>query len=269
MYRYSAEDFYIMVDQLIREEPVRFDKLLSIAEQLLTPAVRQWCREDPALRYGAHEADVMQEVLIRLVKTCKPMFLLRPGVEGTFNDDPQGFKNWMYKVASNIFRDYAKKVRRIGFRETALSDEENELPAVSGNLIFAETAGQEKLAAAFQTVLHADAQVYKVLAWIAQFVFVVSLDLTRKQATEQLIAAFSEKSLSELFDGICRAAKQIPWLALSKTDVESVARRLAQPWDAERTYGMVSFQEFFMKKGGKASVSDWVNRLDRLIQRML
>jgi hypothetical protein len=43
---------------------------------------------------------------------------------------------------------------------------------------------------------------------------------------------------------------------------------LDAPYDRQRCYGHVKYREFFMKKGGKATISDWVNRMNSMIKRV-
>lgn len=116
-----------MVEQLLDENGEKFDMLCSIADRTLRSTVAHWCANDPALCGRQMENDVMQEIYIRLIKTCKSTFLLRNGVNGEINNDLDGFKSWLFKVALNIKRDYSNATRNRSFKERGFADGEEEV----------------------------------------------------------------------------------------------------------------------------------------------
>lgn len=269
MAAFSREEFGIMLDELLVREPASFDMLCRIAEKTLRPSVYRWCGADPSLKGRGFEEDILQEIYIRLIKTCVTGFFLRSGVHGEVNDDPEGFRRWMFRVAENIKRDFSEKVRRIRLRSESFSDGDGRLASDSGPS--GESAGErtERLRAAFEVVLSADAQPYKVLTWIAQCLFMAELDVTKIRSNELILENFEQKTLFEMRDMLLRAAESVPWLGLTAAERARLDRALDEPYGDGRVYGSVRYGEFFMKKGGKATISDWMNRMNSLIRRVI
>lgn len=265
----SRDEFNIMIEQLMDESNVKFDMLCSIADKILRSTVVHWCANDPSLCGKQLEDDIMQEIYIRLIKTCKSSFLLRNGVDGEINNVPDGFKSWLFKVALNIKRDYANAVRNRGFKERGFTDGEEETFAADSDSAEYTEERCELLKAAFEIVLNSDNKVYKVLTWIAQCLFVLEFDITKIQSNGMIIDRFSTKTLREMYMIVLDSSKRIPWIVISARQQSKIEAQLAKPWTDGRVYGQVRYDEFFMKKGGKATISDWVNRMNNLVKRVV
>ena len=264
----TAEEFQTMAEELLQRQPASFDTLYAIAERVLRPSLNRWCREDDTLRGRGCEEDIMQEIHIRLIKTTVTGFLLRNGVDGPVNDDPEGFEDWMFTVAHNVQRDYARRARLVawrttGLQEAQLSDEEN--PYDTGE----ERQRQEKLAEAFSIVLEADVQIYKVLTWLDQCLFIIQLDVTKIRSNELILQSFENKTLYEMYDQLLQGAGQLSWLRITNGQKDHLQTALDAPYDDRHSYGHMKYSEFFMKKGGKATISDWVNRMNNMIKRVM
>lgn len=267
--RFTKEEFDIMVDELLHQDAVRFDMLCQIAEKTLMPAVKRWCMDEPCLRGRNYENDIMQDIHIRLMKTVIGSFLLREDVIGPYNNDPEGFEDWLFTVAVNLKRDFANAVRGRDFKTDDLDEHQN-LPAPE-NGVEAELERIDKLKQALSTVLSANVGVYKVLTWLAQFIFVLDMGVTKIQSNEMIVEAFGDKTLYQMYDMILRASRQISWLEITDEQHDRIVTALGKQWDAQHTYGETEYKAFFMKHNGeisgKKSISDWVNRLNTMIQR--
>lgn len=214
------------------------------------------------------EEDIMQEIHIRLIKTTVTGFLLRAGVDGPVNNDPEGFEDWMFTVAHNVQRDYARRVRLVtwrttGLQEAQLSDEEN--PYDTGE----ERRRQEKLSEAFRIVLEADVQIYKVLTWLAQCLFIIQLDVTKIRSNELILQHYEDKTLYEMYEQLLQGSCQLRWLRITGSQQRHLQAALDAPYDDLHSYGDMKYREFFIKKGGKATISDWVNRMNTMIKRVM
>ena len=77
MRSFTDEEYKIMIYELTEREPVCFDMLCAIAERTLKGTVYRWCSDDIDLRGKALEEDIMQDIFIRLIKTCVTHFLMR------------------------------------------------------------------------------------------------------------------------------------------------------------------------------------------------
>lgn len=267
---FSETEFNIMVEQLLDEKNVSFDMLCFIAEKTLRSSVERWCATDAALRGRRFEDDIMQEIQLRLIKTCKSLFLLRNGINGPVNDDPKGFKSWMFKVALNIKRDFANSVRKLNVneldiehgRDIYISPDYDKVSDMSEDEI-------KSLSKAFSVVVDSDANVYKILTWIAQCLFVTKLNITKIKSNELIVEKFEEKTLGEMYHMIIEENQDIPWLKLSEEQKDRMVSQLSKKNKDDKMFSEIKYKEFFMKKGGKATISDWVNRMNNLVKRVM
>lgn len=268
MRTFSDGEFRQMTVELLCDETPRFDTLCLLADKTLRHSVCRWCAEDAALAGGRYEDDIMQETLLRLIRCVVSGFLLRDGPDGEINDDPDGFYRWMFTVARNVKRDFSNRVRKVGFTVRTFEEGEEDLipddtPTADGN-----ACDRELLRRAVAVVLDADVHVCKVLTWLAQCLFMIRADLSRIRANDKILREFENKTLYEMRDLLAVAATEIPWLSVSKEQFRKIDRELDRPFSDNRKTGEIRYKEFFMKKGGKATISDWVNRINSLIRRV-
>lgn len=267
--RFSREDFDQMVHEVLFTKPSRFDALCHIAQQVLPPFVKSWCNAEPDIRGRGFEEDVMQGILLHLMKTVVHGFLLNKRAADGYNDNPEGFEHWITKVAHNFTRDYIKEVRRVEFR--AEPEEALERLSVSDEDWAERQEQQNTLRQAFHIVLASDTGVYKVLTWLAQVLFVVDKGLAHHKANALIVRIFENKTLGEMYDFILAHSQRVPWMTVSPQQHRRILAALRKPYDDEFTYGEMQFKDFFMLyKGeisGKKSVSDWIYRVNQLIRR--
>ena len=262
----SNDDFRVLVEELLGREKISYDMLCHLAERELRPLVWRLCWNEPSLRGRDLENDIMQEINIRLIKTTISHFLLRSDRGGDVNYDPVGFKKWMVTIAVNIKNDYANRERKRDFKnlpvdENILSLEDKDREITTERI--------EMLKAAFSVVIASDVQVYKVLTWVAQFIFIIGHDVSKIQSNEMILSAFEEKTLFEMYHMLLKAGNDIPWLSVSDEQKKKIEAALNSPHDETSVFGNVKYKDFFMKKGGKSTISDWVNRMNNLIKRVM
>jgi len=263
---FTDEEFGIMVSEMTGKAHPSFDMLCTIAKKTLKPKIKYWCSVDPVLRGRGEEDDIMQEVFKRLIKTAMHSFLKRDDNDGEINRDPDEFRNWMITVAKRIKIDKANELRKTGYRERGFEDGEAEQIPDSSCGDDRETAyKQAVLAAAFTVVIESDARVYKILTWLAQSLFIMDYSIAKISSNDAIIAAFSEKTLFEMKDTLFELAEKYDWIVITAEQAERIDRALNAEFKDKRI-GDFRYESFFMKKGGKASISDWVNRMNRLIE---
>ncbi len=266
---FTSEEFDIMVDELLCGDGSSFDMLCAIAEKTLRRQVRRWCSDDIQLRGRMLEDDIMQEIQLRLIKTCKASFLLREGVEGGVNRDQEWFKRWMFKLAWNIKCDFANALRRVNAKVRGFDEgEEERVPAKDETLDITEER-VEALARAFSIVINSRSQVYKILTWLAQSIMMLDLDVTKIKSNSMLLESFESRTLGEMYEMIRAAAGNIPWLVITPEEDEKIKKQLMREFGGGRRYYEIPYREFFMRKGGKATISDWVNRMNGLVNRAM
>lgn len=267
---FSKEEFDIMLEQLLDKNHASFDMLCSIAEKTLRSTVTRWCASDEALRGRRYEDDIMQEIQLRLIKTCKSSFLLRNGVDGPINDDPDGFKSWIFKVALNIKRDFSNSIRKVNGNVRSFEDgEENCIADDGDDSLRISEKHIELLTVAFSIVIDSDSNVYKILTWIAQCLFMLELDITKIQSNDLIIKTFENKTLGEMYQMVTDYSHNIPWLVISEEQRKKIDCQLSKTLDDDRKFYDIKYNECFMKKGDKATISDWINRMNNLVKRVI
>lgn len=263
--RFTDEEFKTMVSELLDEDKGSSDTLCIIAEKALRSKVRFWCSIHPVLRGREMEDDIMQETFIRLLKTTVTHFLSKKDSKGESNIDPGKFQAWITTVARNITRDTAKALRRKDYKTAPLEDDgdwPNSDPPIDDEEL---SRRRDVLSKAFKIVLEANTKVYKTLTWLALSLFMLRLDITKIKSNDMIIAAFEEKTLFEMRDMIFDFAQKIDWIDFTPEQIEKINKDLNADVNG-RPIGEAKYKECYMKKGGKASISDWVNRMNSLIE---
>lgn len=257
---FSNEEFDKIFCDIVGSENICYDTLLHVSQRMLFSSVRKWCYSDPVLRGNQYEDDIMQEIQIKLIKNCVTGFFFRNNKP---NYDPVGFKNWIFTLAINVKNDFAKKVRRIQFNEVKELDEANDM--YYQDELVASNESFERLNKAFKIVIESDSKVYKVLTWLAQLIIIVKSNVTKIESNDILVEQFSSLTLDEMFAMIVEQAISIPWLQLDISQISLVKERLDEKHSDGRRLGEMVYSNFYMKKGAKASISDWVNRMNNYV----
>ena len=267
----TQEEFDRIVHEMTAEKPARYDTLCAVAERLLWRKLERRVASTPALARCCTAEDLLSEVYIRLIKCTIPNCLSR---DDTLNNDPEGFARWVYTVAGNICRD---KCRSAAARQTVALDadpDDEDAPYLQiadpdAELPFEVDESTDMLRAAFERVLDMDVQVYKIITWAAQAVLILSADVTKIQSNELMIRAYEHMTLSEMWASVTAASARIPWLKISAAADDRLRKMLAAPFSKDVRYGDMVYADFFMKKGAKASISDWVNRINSGLKEKL
>lgn len=269
--RFTEEEFHVMADEVLcksSDEP-SFDMLAYIAEKTLRSFVIARCMQDSRLRGRDYDGDIMESIHLRLQKTIIDYFLLRDDIETPYNDNPSGFQSWLFTVASNIIKDFAARIAREDERIVNIDDFHPDTPNPNHSEDMDEH--RERLKKAFCIVLSSDVKVYKVLTWIAQFLFIISDDVTKIESNDLIIEAFEKKTLYDMYGMILEASCEIPWIEVTPEQNEKIVSALNKEFKDGVTYGQSTYGMFFMKNGkspdGKKSISDWVNRMNDIIRR--
>ncbi len=263
-----------MVEQLTVQKPASFDMLCEIADRTLHGWVITKCRNNIDLQGRGLEEDIYHDVLIRLIQKSVTDFLLKDGHPGTINRDPDGFKSWMFTVAKNLIRDSATRVRNGDFRcRGFLEDEEDEIEdennVIENGTIFLSQEQSEILKLAVSIVLNSKSQPYIVLTWIAMCVFVLNCGVTKIASNHKILDTFFDKTLYDMYDMLNAASKKISWLVITQDQADRMAQKLSKTVDGNKTYGETPYREFFMKKEPLSTLSDWENRMNSLVKRVM
>lgn len=161
---------------------------------------------------------------------------------------------------------YKKRVRQKDFKTEDLDDIKGAEWSADDDT---KSDRIEQLKMAVNIALESDSSVYKTLTWLAQFVFMIQCDISKIRSNDMIVEQFENKTLSEMYLVIQNAAKKIPWLDIDAVQQRRIEEALNRQWEKDITYGDVKYGTFFMKKGGKKSISDWVNRMNNTIRRAM
>ena len=257
--RFKREEFDKVLHELFVEQPARFDTLCDVVGREILPTVRSWCATDSALVGRNCEEDIVQDTIVKVIKYCITGFFLRNGRE-TPNDDMDEFCRWIYTVARNVKRDYSNS-----YRERLFVDY-NELEERIGDEI-GEDHRKEELASVFDIVFSLDMGVHKLLAWLAVSVTILDETDKRMVATEMVVERFAKKTLDEMWAYTLKKLRDYPSLMPTESEIETVRAALDARDGLGFRLGEREFYTFFMAKGGKYSVSDWLHKINQLIKR--
>ena len=262
---FTEEEFKTIFHEIVVDRPSCYDTMLMIAERMLEGSVRKWCNEDPYLNNDYHIHEIMQLIRIRLYKKCVTGFFLRNGEP---NYDPDGFKNWIFTVALNVKRDYAKKVKQLAFKEGNGSEDFEPVDPTGGDdslLISDEKI--EKLNRSFSIVIGHHSKVHIILTWLATMLLIAVHGFSKIKATDVLIRAFDSMTLDAMLNLIFRYIFAIPWMQQDESSLSSLKERLNKTDKNGVRLGDKKYHDFYMKKGAKASVSDWVYRMNQIVEK--
>lgn len=266
---FTDEDFETMISELTDNTHSSYVMLCTIAEKTLRSKVRYWCATDSVLHGRGKEDDIMQDVFLRLIKTVVDGFLIREDHNWEINRDPDGFKKWIVEVARNIKKDTADSLKNSDYRARGFEDGEEELiPDSQSEDNEEEILRRERLAKAFKIVFDSDKKIYIILTWLAQSLFMLEFDISKIKSTDIMVKTLSDKTLFEMRDIVIKFAKKIEWINISSEQFDRMDNALNSLYDDE-LYGNCKYKEFYMKQGGKKSISDWVNRVNRMIERLM
>ncbi len=266
----TQSEFDRIVEELICTKPARYDALCDAAKKLVGAKLTRKCAQSPALARVCTPEDLLSEVYIRLIKNAVPGFFFRTE---EMNRDIDGFCRWVYTIAGNLCIDHIKAAssRYTLPVDAPLDDDELylQIPDPDAEAAFCAEPDVDTLRAAFEAVLDMDIQVYKVLTWIAQAVLILSEDVSKIESNALLIERYENMTLEEMWASVRRCAQNIPWMKISKESEERLRKIFLLPFNESRRYGEMKYSDFYMKKGAKASISDWVNRINAGLRRKL
>lgn len=250
----------IIINEVVHQKPSCFDTLIKVVDIIATPKVNYLCSSDPALKGRQVENDIMQNIRMRVVKYAERSFFCK---DGNINNNPDEFRMWLSAVVRNSVKDYAKIMRRQQFG--IIEDDDERFFYYMEDL--AGDRYSERLKTAFDIAISADTKIYKTLTWLAVVMFVVAFDITKINATRMIDSKFQNLTLDDMYIVLCRLGERIEWLKFTPEQNEKIKNQLDESYDNGMRYGDVGYGEFFMAKGGRKSISDWVNRMNNYIQK--
>ena len=261
---FTDEEFDQMICELDCDNP-KFDTLCKIVEDVLKPSVIIWCSSG-ILKDKTTADDLLLDIQVKVIKNIITGFVRNKRANGGINYDPGGFNSWLFRTAKNLRNDIVRELERKCGHDIGIENLVDEPYFCDDYYDEEREIRQQALAKAFNIVLNSDRKVYITLTWIAQSLFVIKCDLKRPEATEKIIKEFQSKSLFDMWKILLAFSKQVPWLMVTSAQRQRISTALCTPLKVDILLGEIRYEELFMSKGPKQTISDWVNRIDNMIK---
>ena len=271
MYTITEEDVRNIAAELTGGRRFAVSPLYEVMLKTSYRAICAKCRGAACLRGRAVEEDIFQDVYIGVWTHAYRVLFTDDGL----NTDPGAFARWLAAVTNNRVRDYiraasAQDVRTEPHRAGEDGEDEDPLLRVAAPAPSAERdRARELLCAAAGAVMGAGASVYIDLAWLAHALLVLAEGEERGRASRLVARRYGDLTLAGMYVSVVRGLRAVGWLRLGPAALGRMKRRLLERSENGAVYGRRPFSSFFMKKGGEASVSDWVNRVNGRIRKKL
>ncbi|MGN1307393.1 MAG: hypothetical protein ACI4V3_06970 [Faecousia sp.] len=268
MRKFSDEAFREIISELFVQKLSCSETLLAVIDEVYRKRIRSWCFTHRDVIDGGYAEDILQVIKIKIITNCTTSFFMKNGTDGGINTNPDEFASWMNTVVKNKLKDILEIHQRRNNTVRPIGDNEEFVDPLYQDSA-AVDAQQEILSNAFAVVINADSDAHIVLTWIASSLFIYQYGSESCHVAGDLVEAFEAKTLYEMRDMLLRAAERLPWLTLSRHQLQKLNASLQKNFDGTRCCGEVQYREFFMKSGGKSSISNWRNRMNNLVKRAM
>ncbi len=264
----TQEQFDKMKYEILECKPSKYDMLCEIAIQYLKPQINSWCASDIYLKGRDEAEDILNNTIIRLMQRVVTNFFSNEYRYAKDGNDVKRFAGWTQRVAFRIYMDYSTKISG-GKDRSFLSFEDicSEGAGLGGRK---DTYDKERtetylLDIAKNQIMELDVKPYKIIAWLAVYVFMLAYNFTKIEANRYIDNELSKFSLYEAYDFILDVSKKIRWLEFTEEQKNRISDALKEAYDEKRIYADISLEELYMKKGGLKSLSDWWNKMNKMI----
>lgn len=266
MISFTDEEYEIMIYELTEKEPMSYDMMCSIAYRILKPVIKSFCFNHSALKGRQFDDDLIQDIILRLMKYCVTHFLRRESNGFEINHNPVEFQMWVIRVGKNYAKTFAENQQKKDNKTRTLLDRINSQNDKTYTMKEEEI---HKSVPAFRLAFYAPKNPHIVLTWITISVLMLYCDITKIKATRLMETAFSDKSLSEMWNDIQILLRSISWLQIKQDEIEHFNKRLDEIVDGNQPAGSIIYKDYFGERGGRAAISDWVYRMNSWIKTRL
>lgn len=263
----TQEQFNTMKYEILECKPSRYDMLCTIVIEYLGPQIKNWCFNSSYLRGREEEGDILNDVVIRLMQRVVTGFFGNEFMYADDGNDVKRFAGFIRKTALRIFLDHQNKVSGGDKRSfLSLEDEIDDISdGTTGIITDKERREVYLLEIAKNQVMDLNVNPYKIIAWLAVYVFMLVYNFTKKEANRYIDEEISKFTLYEAYDFILETAEKVKWLEFSPEQKGRILDSLREPCDGDKTYADMRLEEVYMKKGGLASLCDWWNRINGML----
>ena len=266
--------FSDMIAEITCRDGARYDAMLLISDSFLKPYIKKLMSYYPIFNNLDMSEDIYHDVVLCLIKSSVDGFLYK---DGTLNDDAEGYLRWMYTVAKHIVQNNARKLTvKYSIEESATNSEGEQVDIADGSNDYNSLEAAETLRLCFNAALDSDTSVYILFAWILRAIILSQTDqklfdnsaASERKACEFVVINFGDQTLSVIYAAISVYCEKVSWMKISREANEKIISLLQTENDGI-LLGDKKLSDFFMKKGGNATVSDWINRMNARIRRTM
>ena len=270
-YRSAFSD---MIAEITCRDGARYDAMLRISECFLKPYIKKLMSHYSIFNNLDVSEDIYHDVVLCLIKTSVDGFLYK---DGTLNDDAEGYLRWIYTVAKHVVQNNARKLTlKYNIEESATDDNGEQIDIADGSNDYNSLEAEETLRLCFNAALSSNTSIYILFAWILRAIILSQTDqklfenstASERKACEFVVINFGEQTLSVIYAAISVYCEQVSWMKISREANERITD-LLQTGNDGVLLGDKKLSDFFMKKGGNATVSDWINRMNARIRRII
>lgn len=276
----TYEELFEAIKVELQKTPEEFTSLLDFAEKKYRNRTAKWCKDKEFFIGGDLKDDLFISVFIKLCKTTKRYFFCRNGETFDESKTLHEFHRWTKTVYTNELKDFFRKNcfwafvdpnNPLGFSENPFDDEDegfNDAPDKSD--AFELSADMEYyimgISKAVDMVFDLRTEPHMVLSWLAVSVVMLNGKYYRHEVGKVVDMYFGDKSLYEMFDYLIPNLKQLPWFNVSNERLKEQRAKLdVIHEETHKPVGEMRFCEFYQKKGGRASISEWFTRTSNQI----
>ena len=267
MFEIYEEKFHQVIEGFRRQDESVKPILVEITNAAVAKVVNKWASGRAPSDAVEFKENAYQDINAHVWKKFLFGFLMKDGPEGQINDNLYSYIAWARTAAENVLRDKYRKEVRYKKAQDIVVEKAVDSDLTTCNLGEKRTEAKEQLKSAFDIVLSRDIEIYKVLTWIAEFLLVLEYNADMIGIRELIEVSFADVTLDEMARLLEWRADDFEWLEMSSEQKQKVSQALDKPWKDGRRYGDVKYKECFMKKGGRYTISDWINRVNNLVRR--
>lgn len=261
---FTTEEYAQMVEEVLGETPC-FTTLLLITYKVFEGKKKAW-----GSREIYNDADLQGRIQTAFeAKVLKGTHgILLPGGPGSSQVcEPSGYHAWLCKVCDSQKNEVITRWFKSRNAQDSIYGTDGkpiDIPTrPAGTDISDDVITEELLRESFRRVMESKSGSYKILAWLAHRLYHHQKGLDRDKCSNAVAVGFGEYTLNKMWLTIRSVSRRVSWMQITPQQRLHFEELLAQPSDSGVPYGEMKFKDLFMKKGGAASVSDWVNRIDR------
>lgn len=267
MYQITEQDVRAIAAELTGKAASGDSALYAVLRKTSYLTIARACRESECLRGRGLEEDILHDVCVRVWTGAYRVLFTDGGV----NADPKAFGGWLSAVTANRIRDYVRRGVTVRRNSVLPAADETARDVLERTPARPEADGEKEalINLAVNYVLRLSQSVHIALAWLAHTAVLLTEESEWHRASRTVAARYAECTLQFVFEDAAGGLGLISWFSLQPETVRHMRSVLAERAEHGASVGEMTFGSFFMKKGGEASVSDWVNRVNGRARRLL